>query len=248
MILPRFFLVAALVFVAANLAVADFTVTFPLPPAPAGTSKATYPVPRTEWFAKFQSNLDKLKDGPYDLVFDGDSITDFWQTTGQAVFKAHYGAIKAADFAISGDQTQHVLWRLQHGELEGQNPKLILLMIGTNNQGQDPKEVAQAIKMIIGEYETRCPAAHILLQGIFPRGEKAHNPSRQWIDQVNKIISTYDDGKRVTYIFFGDKFLQPDGTLTKEIMPDFLHPSAQGYEIWAGAIQPIIDQYFPPAK
>ncbi len=170
------------------------------------------------------------------------------KAAGKDVWKAHYGAIKAADFGISGDQVQHVLWRLQHGELEGQNPKLIVLMIGTNNHGEDPKEIADGIKLLLNEYETRCPNAHILLLGVFPRGAAPNNPLRAWVAKINSIISTYDDGKRVTYLDIGDKFLHPDGTLTKEIMPDFLHPSPKGYEIWADAIQPVIDKYFPPSR
>ncbi len=243
----RLSLVPAL-FLALNcIALADGpTVVWPLPPAPAGTTRATYAVPRIDWLERFQGNLNKLKDGPYDLILDGDSITDFWQNRGMPVWKAHFGSIKMADFAISGDQVQHVLWRLQHGELAGQNPKLIMLMIGTNNGGEDPKEIADGIKLLLNEYETQCPNAHILLLGVFPRGAEAKAPVRDWVAKINSIISTYTDDKRVTYLDIGEKFLQPDGTLTADIMPDFLHPSPKGYEIWANAIQPIIDQYFPP--
>jgi len=250
MILIRLSLVPALFLALTCITHAtDSTVIWPLPQPPPGTPRATYPVPRVDWLVRFQGNLDKLKSGPYDLIFDGDSITDFWQTPGRGleIWKARYGAIKMADFAISGDQVQHVLWRLQHGELAGQDPKLIMLMIGTNNGGEDPKEIADGIKLLLNEYETQCPDAHILLLGVFPRGAAAKAPIRDWIAKINAIISTYDDGKRVTYLDIGAKFLQPDGTLTKEIMPDFLHPSAKGYEIWADAIQPVIDKYFPPA-
>jgi len=227
---------------------ADPIVVWPQPAKPADTPIACFPAPRVDWFVRFQTNLDKLKNGPYDFIIDGDSITDRWQTIGPDVWKAHFGAIKMADFGISGDQVQHVLWRLQHGELDGQNPKLIMLMIGTNNRAQDPKEIADGIKLLLNEYETRCPAAHILLLGVFPRGAAANNPDRPWIAKINSIISTYDDGKRVSYLDIGNKFLQPDGTLTAEIMPDFLHPSVKGYEIWADAVQPIIAKYFPPGS
>ncbi len=248
MTLTRIFLVPALLLTWTGFtSAADSTVIWPLPPAPAGTVRATNPVPRLDWLMRVQGNLDKLKAGPYDLILDGDSITDFWQNRGVDVWKAHFGAIKMADFAISGDQVQHVLWRLQHGELAGQNPKLIELMIGTNNGGEDPKEIADGIKLLLNEYETQCPNAHILLLGVFPRGADPKNPSRDWIKKINAIISSYGDDKRVTYLDIGDKFLQPDGTLSADIMPDFLHPSAKGYEIWANAIQPVLDKYFPPA-
>ncbi len=211
----------------------------------------TFPVPRNEWFLRFTENLDKLKSGPYDLVFDGDSITDKWQLPdrGLGVWGEHYGTLKALDIAISGDGTQHVLWRLQHGALDGQNPKLIVLMIGTNNVGGSPAHIAAAIKKILNEYETRCPNAHILLLGLLPRGAQAKTPLRDWISKINAILATFDDGRKVTFLDMGAKFLQADGTLSPEIMPDFLHPSAKGYSIWAAAIQPVIDQHFPqPAE
>jgi lysophospholipase L1-like esterase len=221
-------------------------ITWPLPPIPPGTQETTYPMPRTDWYTRYQGNLDKLPSGPYDLVFDGDSITDNWQGPGQDVWKQRYGSIKAIDIAIGGDQVQHLLWRVQHGDLDGQNPRLIVLMIGTNNGGQPPKDIAAGIKLLLGEYETRCPAAHILLLGVFPRGPEANTSTRQWVQQINAIISTYSSDPRVTYMDIGEKFLQPDGTLTAEIMPDFLHPSAKGYVIWADAIAPVIAKYFPP--
>jgi lysophospholipase L1-like esterase len=223
------------------------TLSWPFPmSAPAGTPAAIFPVPHADWLYRFAGDQQREKQGPYDLVFDGDSITDFWQGTGQDVMKQRYGGIKLLDNAISGDQVQHVLWRVQHGGLDGLDPKLIMLMIGTNNIGQDVKEVARGTKLLLDEYKKRCPSAHILLLGVFPRGNLATDSARTWIKNLNAIYTTYADD-RVTYLDIGDKFLQPDGTLTADIMPDFLHPSAKGYVIWADAIQPVIDKYFPGA-
>jgi lysophospholipase L1-like esterase len=223
------------------------TLTWPFPMnAPAGTPPALFPIPHADWFWRFQGNLNNLKQGPYDFVMDGDSITDNWQNPGMAVWKQRYANIKVLDAAISGDQVQTVLWRVQHGELDGIDPKLIMLMIGTNNGGQDPKDIAAGIKLIIGEYEKRTHA-QILLLGVFPRDPSPTSGTRTWIKNINAIISTYSSDPRVTYLDFGDKFLQPDGTLTADIMPDFLHPSTKGYVIWADAIQPVIDKYFPGA-
>jgi lysophospholipase L1-like esterase len=224
------------------------TMTWPFPVTPpAGTSSALFPVPHADWLYRFAGDQTRLKAGPYDFVLDGDSITDNWQGPGATVWQQRYGNIKVLDNAIGGDQVQHVLWRVQQGDLEGQNPKLIMLMIGTNNGGQNPKDIAAGIKLIIGEYEKRCSDAHILLLGVFPREHDANTPTRQWVKAINAIISTYGTDPRVTYMDIGDKFLQPDGTLTAEIMPDFLHPSTKGYVIWADAIQTVIDQYFPNA-
>jgi lysophospholipase L1-like esterase len=145
---------------------------------------------------------------------------------------------------LAGDKTEHLLWRLSQGQMNGMHPKLIVLLIGTNNLGSNTNEqIAEGIKAILAEYRRVCPDAVILLQGIFPRGHEASDPFRARIKEINKVIATYADGKKVLFLDFGDKFLQPDGTLSAEISPDFLHPSAKGYQIWSDAIQPVIDQY-----
>ena len=180
------------------------------------------------------------------LVFDGDSITDGWQNGGKAVWAERYGKLNAFDFGISGDRTQHVLWRLAQGQTDGMHPKLIALMIGTNNKGSNtPEEIADGVKAIIAEYQKRCPEATILLQAVFPHGEQPTDPNRAKVKAINEIISKLGDDKKVIYVDFGDKFLNPDGTMSKEIMADFLHPTPKGYQIWADAIQPIIDKIFP---
>ncbi|MEI6561744.1 MAG: GDSL-type esterase/lipase family protein [Verrucomicrobiota bacterium] len=219
-----------------------------LPVIPPGVNTATYPSPRAEWVqrvagtnAKAHAIADSIQ-----VVFDGDSITDGWQSGGKTVWAERYGKLNAFDFGISGDKTQHVLWRLAQGQVDEVKPKLIALMIGTNNLGSNTvEEIAGGIKTIVAEYQKRCPEATILLQAIFPRAEQPTDPARAKIKAINQIISKLGDDKKVIYVDFGDKFLQPDGTMSREIMPDFLHPSAKGYQIWADAIQPIIDRFFP---
>jgi lysophospholipase L1-like esterase len=216
---------------------------------PAGQPAATYPAPAEDWMPLVAANLDKLKQGPYDMIFDGDAITEGWETHGADVLKQRFGNLKVLDVAIHDDQVQHALWLVQHGEIEGQNPKLVMLLIGTSNLLQPPENVAAGIKLLIGEYERRWPNAHILLMGLFPRQQEANDAqgARVWIKAVNAIISTYSSDPKVIYMNIGDKLLQPDGTISADIMPDFLHPSAKGYAIWADAIQPVIDTYFPNA-
>jgi lysophospholipase L1-like esterase len=136
-----------------------------------------------------------------------------------------------------------VLWRIKQGQLQGLNPKLVFLMIGTNNLGGEPENIAGGIKEIVDAYQKACPEAVIILQAIFPRREQASDPARAWIKSVNAWISKLADGKKVIFVDFSDKFLQPDGTISREVMPDFLHPGPRGYQIWADAIQPIADQY-----
>ena len=223
-----------------------------IPTPPPGTNPAVFPVGRNDWLMHFLHNVDRTKQGPVDLLFDGDSITDFWQGSGKEVWAKNYGQLHAADDGISGDRTEQVLWRLDHGQVAGLHPKLIALMIGTNNTGNcTDVQIAEGIAAIVHEYQKLCPEAVILLQAVFPRSEKPTNPIRAKIKSINEIISKLGDGKKVIYVDFGDKFLQPDGTLTKDIMPDFLHPNAKGYEIWADAIRPEIEKVFgptPPTK
>jgi lysophospholipase L1-like esterase len=220
----------------------------PLPVVPQGGNSATYPSPKLEWVqrvAETNRRAHQVADS-VQLIFDGDSITDGWQGGGRAVWAERYGKLNPFDFGISGDRTQHVLWRLAQGQADGMHPKLIAIMIGTNNLGSNTvEEIADGVKVIVADYQKRCPEAVILLQAIFPRAEKPSDPSRAKIEAINQILSKLGDDKRVIYIDFGDKFLEPDGTMSREVMPDFLHPSPKGYQIWADAIQPVIDRYFP---
>lgn len=219
------------------------------PVIPEGTNLSTYPMPRDDWYPRVQNNFNRSQGKQFDLIFDGDSITDGWQGQGKEVWAQRYAALNAFNFGIGGDKTEHVLWRLSKGQVDGMNPKLIVLMIGTNNSGRDTADqIAEGVKAVVNEYLKRCPNSHLLLLAIFPRSEKATDGIRAKLAEVNTKISALAENKRVTYLDIGAKFLTPDGTLTRDIMPDFLHPNAKGYQIWTDAIQPIIDQYFPAAK
>ena len=188
--------------------------------------------------------LTVAKAGGVDLLFIGDSITDGWRNAGKAVWDQFFAPLKAANFGIGGDRTEHVIWRLRNGELEGIRPKLAVIMIGTNNGGDSAEDVAAGIKTIIADLQERSPGTRILLLGIFPRGEKPEG-ARLKNEQVNKLISAYaspNDPKRIVYMDIGAKFLTPDQILGKDIMPDALHPNAKGYQIWAEAIIDMVKQ------
>jgi lysophospholipase L1-like esterase len=172
------------------------------------------------------------------VVFFGDSITDGWRGEGKGVWKEHFEPLKAVNFGIGGDRTQHVLWRIQNGELDGYKPKAAVIMIGTNNLGSNSAEqIAEGIKAIVEEIEKKQPETKVLLLGIFPRGEKADDPARGKIKEINKIIAKLDDGKKVRYLDIGDKFLEKDGNMSRTVMNDYLHLTADGYKIWAEAIE-----------
>src|SRR5262245_12159943 len=200
--------------------------------------------------------LEIAKKGNIDLLFLGDSITDAWGGeghgggAGKAIFEKEFMPLKAANFGIGGDRTQHVLWRLQNGEMEGIQPKVVMLMIGTNNSnGKDntAEEIADGIKAIVQEIHKKSPKTKVLLLGIFPRAtgnnEEAKKAQMEKITKVNEIVSKLDDsGKTVKYLDIGKKFLAEDNTIPKEIMPDQLHLSAKGYQLWCDAVkEPIKD-------
>ena len=210
-------------------------------------NSAAIPAPRTgpDWEKHFQANLDRTTAGEATLIFDGDSITDWFPTKGREVWEKNFAAYEVANFGIAGDCTETVLWRLAKGQGKGLNPKLVVLMIGTNNlkwRDHTNAQIAKGVKAVVDQYRALYPKAEILLQGILPRGEFPDDPMRARIKSINATIRPIGKQPGVTYLDFGDKFLQPDGTISREVMPDFLHPSAKGYEIWAAQILPTVEQ------
>jgi beta-glucosidase len=185
------------------------------------------------------------------VVFIGDSITEGWEKSGVPVWDRYYKPLNGIALGFGGDRTENVLWRLQHGEVDGLAPKVAVLMFGTNNTGhrqEDPKTTALGIKRNIEELQQRLPDTKILLLAIFPRGEKPDDNLRQLNDKVNAIIAGYADNQKIFFLDIGKAFLQADGTLSRDIMPDLLHPNEKGYEIWAKAMAPTLQQLLPGAE
>ena len=206
----------------------------------AQTPPTAAPAPRAdEWWQKLHKGfLKQAEKGDIDLLFLGDSITQGWNNN--ATWKEHYAPRHAANFGIGGDRTEHVLWRIENGEIDGIKPKAIVLMIGTNNVGANSADdIAAGVKAIVAELRKRLPEAKILLLGVFPRSEKP-DEARAKLKKVNEQISKLDDGDKVHYLDIGSSFLEDDDTISKKIMPDFLHLSPEGYERWAAAIEPSL--------
>ncbi len=223
-------------------------VNWPLPTPAAGENPATLASPRNEWMQHFQRSLDRTQKGNVDLIFDGDSITDFWMNDGKEVWARNYGKLNAVDFGIGGDRTENILWRLDKGQVAGLHPKLIAILIGTNNTRDcSDVQIADGITAVVQAYQRLCPDAVILLQALLPRAEKPTDPAREKVASVNCIISKLGDGNKVLYTDFGDGFVRPDGTINRDLMPDALHPNAKGYEIWAEAIRPTVERVLGPA-
>ena len=190
--------------------------------------------------------LEIAKAGDIDCLFMGDSITDWWARTGKPVYDEFFGGLKCANFGIAGDRTQGVLWRMQNGELEGYSPKVMMLMIGTNNlggatrPGNTPEEIAEGITTIVTKFRTTFPGAKVLLLGVFPRGATPDAWHRERIRAINSIIAKLHDGQNITYMDIGPKLLEADGTIARVVMADGLHPTAKGYRIWAEAVAPTL--------
>jgi beta-glucosidase len=184
--------------------------------------------------------VETAKNGDFDILFEGDSITDWWQLTqaqgGAEVMKKYFGDVKVANFAVAGDTTQGVLWGLQNGEGQGRKPKAVILMIGTNNTGGNTgPEIAEGVGAVVYELRKDFPDAKIMLLAIFPRGAGPTDTNRMKNEEANKIIARLDDGKHVFFNNINDKFLDDQGRLIG-FRNDNLHPNAQGYEIWATAV------------
>jgi lysophospholipase L1-like esterase len=225
----------------AGMAVAQLNLTPVLDHKPA----AVVPVPRTEswWTTQHEDTLARIRQGEVDLLMIGDSITQGWADEGRRIWDAYYGRRRAVNLGFNGDRTEHVLWRLDHDEIEGIAPKLVVIMIGTNNTStrhDPPAETAAGIQAILTTLRTRLPGTKILLLGVFPRSASADNPLRRVNAAINDRISAFADNQHVFFLDLSRHFLDDQGRLSHDLMPDYLHPSERGYQVWADGMQDMI--------
>ncbi len=202
------------------------------------------PVPHEGTMQRHESFNQRAKQGHVDLILIGDSITHGWEGAGKDVWAKYYTKRNAMNLGIGGDRAQHVLWRLDNGNVDGISPKLAVIMIGTNNSnGNDntAEEIAAGIEAIVKKLREKLPQTKVLILAIFPRGPMP-NPQREKNAKASEIAAKIADNKMVYFLDIGGKLLAPDGALTKEIMPDYLHLSPAGYEIWASSIEPMVAQ------
>ncbi|MCY2928766.1 MAG: GDSL-type esterase/lipase family protein [Planctomycetota bacterium] len=191
------------------------------------------------WHKIHESYVAKAKEGKAGLMFLGDSITEQWRNN--AVWQKHYAPLNAVNFGIGGDLTQNVLWRILNGETENAKPKVVILLIGTNNTGGNTaEEIAAGVKANVDALRKKLPASKILVLGILPRGQEAKTPLRAKIAAVNAATKKLDDGKMVRYLDIGPKLLDKNGKLNGDVSPDALHLSEKGYQIWADAMAPLL--------
>ncbi len=234
-----------------SLRLLPFLAALAVAAAPATANTALQPAPRdAAWLKRHEGFVAEAARGGVDVLVLGDSITDGWRRLGpnggKAVWDLEFAPLRAANFGIGGDRTQHVLWRIEHGTLEGLRPKVVVLMIGTNNTGFErdgttarntPAETVAGVQAIVGQLRRRLPEARVLLLAVFPRGERPDHPQRLQVNEINRGLAPLADGRHVTFLDVGPSFLAADGTLPAAVMPDFLHPREEGYTRWAAALK-----------
>lgn len=203
------------------------------------------------WKARFGAKAaeqERLRasGGKIGLVLLGDSITQGWETAGRkqaALLAGHVGGV--LNLGYSGDRTEHLLWRLEHGELDGIRPRAVALLIGTNNTGHCPKrpaaETAAAVGRIVGRLRTKVPDAVIVLHAIFPRGP-ADGSLRRINEEINTLIRPLADGRTVIWLDLRRDFLDGSGNIPGALMPDGLHPADPGYVLWREALCRTFDR------
>lgn len=234
-------------------AIAELDAALKKPATPPAVNTALIPTPRdfpTNWLARHAENLTVAKRGGVEILFLGDSITDGWRwgDHGDKLWAKYFAPRHAANFGIGYDRIQNVLWRIENGELEGISPRVVVLLIGTNNSGNEddgkPRnttpEIIAGVSNLVRRIQFHLPQTKIILFGIFPRGERT-DLIREQVKAVNAGLSQLADDK-VRYLDIGEKFLASDGTLPREIFPDLLHPNQKGYQIWTDALNPVLDE------
>ena len=215
------------------------------PPAAPEPREAAPPV------ATFNRINAVVKTKPYRALFLGDSITERWEESlwgAKAVWDANMPQRGVLNAGVSGDRTEHLRWRLDHGNLDGPAPKGVVVLIGTNDlgHGRQPDEAADGIRAVLIRLREKLPDTRILLLGLWPRGATADDHLRKEVVQVNRLIAGCDDGKMVRYADIGGVLLEPNGVLSKEVSPDLLHFSAAGYQRLVPKLDPLIDQLLGP--
>lgn len=197
------------------------------------------------WQTRWEAAQQRIAEKSYDVVFIGDSIIQGFENAGKTMWAEHYAPLNALNLGFSGDRTEHVIWRLQQTDFSKLKPKVAVIMIGTNNTGhkmQAPAEVAAGIAEIVTIVSEKSPDTHVLLLGVFPRDEMPNGKKRQNNYQINERIKDISAPDQITYLDIASAFLDDDGVLAKDIMPDGLHLSPKGYALWAEAMNPTLMQ------
>lgn len=198
------------------------------------------------WIPRHKAILERNQAGDVDVILLGDSITQGWEQVGRQIWNRFFKDLKAVNMGFGGDKTQHVIWRIDHGELDGIEPRLVVLLVGTNNAWDgNHRETVDGIEEIILKIRYKLPNAKILLHAIFPRGE-IDDPKRRVNEKANTLLPDLADNEWVYFLDFNDRFMKPDGTLMPLYNPDQVHLNEVGYEAWATALKPELERILHP--
>jgi beta-glucosidase len=191
---------------------------------------------------RFEAYNARIKQGHVNLIFVGDSITQRWDRQGTQIWRKYYSHRNAVNLGVDGDRTQNVLWRLDHGNIDGIDPEVAVVMIGTNNSddGDTAEEIARGIIAVCKKLRQKLPETKIILHAIFPRGPRP-SAQRELNAKASELASKIADGKTILFMDIGEEFLEPDGSISTDIMYDHVHLTAKGYQIWANAIEPKLE-------
>ncbi|EPR67084.1 GDSL-type esterase/lipase family protein [Cyclobacterium qasimii] len=231
-------------------------------------NSAIIPVPKLEddsydWLVRHSDVLDVKDSLDPEIVLIGNSITHFWGgdypplkyadgssriSNGPASWQATFKNHRVLNLGFGWDRTQNVLWRLNNGELDGLDPKLVVIHIGTNNTSETKNarmntaaEIVEGIAAIYNGVRSKAPNAKIVLMEIMPREEMPDNPRRLLINETNQLLKIYAADNKIILLDIASKMLTSDGLLTKQVTLDFCHPNDVGYQIWGEALRPYID-------
>ncbi len=194
------------------------------------------------WMGRHEAICKAVQEGDPEVIFIGDSITHHWERDGVESWVANYAKYRPVNMGFGGDRIQHLLWRLQHGELENISPKLAVLLIGTNNSADNTaEEISEGIEAVCSLIREKLPQTKILLHAVFPR-DTPDGARRKVNDQVNQMICKLDDGEWIHFRDMGRFLVDEQGVIKKELMEDLLHPTAAGYAEWAKIQEPVIEE------
>lgn len=194
------------------------------------------------WHEMHAAQQARAAQGGIDLMFVGDSITEGWP---KDQWEANFGRFKAANFGIGGDHTGNLLYRLDDPQMAALAPRVIVLLIGVNNFsqcGDDAGQVFAGIHLVVDKLRAMYPRARILLNGVLPHGAPDEAYKRVRLHELNRLVAGLADGRQVVYRDYGPRLVDADGTVSRDVMPDYLHPNAKGYRLWAAAMLPDIEQ------
>ncbi|AMY12506.1 GDSL-like Lipase/Acylhydrolase [Luteitalea pratensis] len=230
----------------------------PLPDGTVRTPTSLVPVTQNrdwrvyDWKDRHAAAVALMRERRPEIVMLGDSITHFWggdpvggRRNGAAEWDRFFAGRRVVNLGYGWDRTENVLWRLTHGEFDDVSPAVVVVLIGTNNIGLNTADdIAAGVEAICSTIHARSPQTRILLLGLLPRGERP-NPARDSVGEVNRRLATLDGRHGITYLDIGSVFVSADGTIAREVMYDFLHPTAKGYDLWAAAMTETLERLLP---